>query len=78
MKESRIKDVKLDLYAELGRKQISIEELSNITEGTVVQLNQLAGNVIRLKVGTTIVAKGEIVVIKDNYGVRVTQVMKRE
>ena len=71
-------DVNLPISIELGRTRMSISDILALGPGSVVELNKLAGEPVDLLVNQKIVAKGEVVVIDENFGVRVTQLMTPE
>jgi flagellar motor switch protein FliN/FliY len=68
-------DVNLPLSIELGRTKMSIAEILSLGPGSVVELNKLAGEPVDVLVNNKIVAKGEVVVIDEYFGVRITQLM---
>ncbi|MFQ6008941.1 MAG: flagellar motor switch protein FliN [Candidatus Zixiibacteriota bacterium] len=68
-------DVNLPISIELGRTKMSIAEILNLGPGSVVELNKLAGEPVDVLVNNKIVAKGEVVVIDEYFGVRITQLM---
>ncbi len=69
-------DVPLEVSVELGRTSKSIKEILDFAPGTVVELNRLAGEPIDVLVNGKYVAKGEVVVIGESFGVRITSVIK--
>ena len=71
-------DVNLPISIELGRTKMTISEILSLGPGSVVELNKLAGEPVDVLVNQRIVAKGEVVVIDENFGVRVTQLMTPE
>ena len=71
-------DVNLPISIELGRTKMSISDILALGPGSVVELNKLAGEPVDLLVNQKVVAKGEVVVIDENFGVRVTQLMTPE
>jgi len=71
-------DVNLPIAIELGRTKMSISEILGMGPGSVVELNKLAGEPVDVLVNYKIVAKGEVVVIDENFGVRITQLMTPE
>lgn len=71
-------DVNLPIAIELGRTRMSISEILSMGPGSVVELNKLAGEPVDVMVNGKIVARGEVVVIDENFGVRVTQLMTPE
>jgi flagellar motor switch protein FliN/FliY len=71
-------DVNLPISIELGRTSMTIQEILNLGPGSVVELNKLAGEPVDLLVNNKIVAKGEVVVIDENFGLRVTTLISPE
>ncbi len=71
-------DVTLPISIELGRTAMNIQDILNLGPGSVVELNKLAGEPVDLLVNNKIVAKGEVVVIDENFGVRVTSLVSPE
>ena len=71
-------DVDLPISIELGRTQLSIANILALGPGSVVELNKLAGEPVDLLVNYKVVAKGEVVVIDENFGLRITQLMTPE
>ena len=71
-----IMDVPLEVTVELGRTKKSIKEILEISPGTIIELDKLAGEPVDVIVNGKLVAKGEVVVIEENFGVRVTDIIK--
>ncbi len=70
-----IKDVPLELSVELGRARKSIADILDFGLGTVVELNRLAGEPVDLLANGKLIAKGEVVVIDENFALRVTEII---
>ena len=70
-----IMDVPLEVTVELGRTSKSIKEILDFTPGTIIELNRIAGEPIDVLVNGKFVAKGEVVVIEESFGVRVTEII---
>ncbi len=70
-----IMDIPLKLTAELGRTKIIVSELLNLGQGSVLELNKLAGEPMEIYVNDKLIAKGEAVVVNDKFGVRLTDVI---
>lgn len=68
-------DIALDLSIELGRAILSFKDILALKDGAVVELNKLAGDPVDIFVNSKLVARGEVVVIDDNFGVRVTDIL---
>lgn len=69
-------DVPLEVTAELGRTSKSIKEILDFSPGTIIELNRLAGEPIDVLVNGKYVAKGEVVVIEETFGIKVTEIIK--
>jgi flagellar motor switch protein FliN/FliY len=70
-----IMDVPLEISVELGRTHKKIKEILEFTPGTIIELNKLAGEPIDILVNGKFVAKGEVVVIDENFGIRITDIV---
>ncbi|KXZ39778.1 flagellar motor switch protein FliN/FliY [Alkalithermobacter thermoalcaliphilus JW-YL-7 = DSM 7308] len=75
---SLIKDVFLKVTVELGRTKKSIDEILQFAPGTVIELDKLVGEPLDILVNGKKIAKGEVVVIDENYGIRITDIIKPE
>ncbi|MFH1701053.1 MAG: flagellar motor switch protein FliN [Candidatus Zixiibacteriota bacterium] len=71
-------DVKMPVSIELGRTSMAISDLLTLGPGSVVELNKLAGDPVDLLVNNALIAKGEVVVVDENFGVRITLLMSPE
>ena len=71
-----IKDVPLEVTVELGRTTMSFHEILDFAPGTIIALNRIAGEPIDILVNGKYVAKGEVVVIEESFGVRITEIVK--
>ncbi len=71
-----IMDVPLEVTVELGRTTKSIQEILDFAPGTIIELNRIAGEPIDILVNGKYVAKGEVVVIEESFGVRITEIVK--
>lgn len=70
-----IKDVPLEVTVELGRTHKSIQEILDFAPGTIIELNKIAGEPIDVLVNGKYVAKGEVVVIEESFGIRITEIL---
>jgi len=68
-------DVYMEMTVELGRTKKLIKEILGIGEGTIIELDKLAGEPVDILVNHKLIAKGEVVVIDENFGVRVTEIV---
>ncbi|WP_054694410.1 flagellar motor switch phosphatase FliY [Syntrophomonas palmitatica] len=70
-----IMDVPLDISVELGKTRKTIKEVLELHQGAIIQLDRLAGEPVDLLVNGKLIAKGEVVVIDENYGIRITAII---
>lgn len=70
-----ILDVPVTLSMEFGRTQISIRNLLKLNQGSIVELDRLAGEPLDILVNGTLVAHGEVVVVNDKFGIRLTDII---
>ena len=70
-----IMDVFMEMTVELGRTKRSIKDILGMGEGTIIELDKLAGEPVDILVNHKQIAKGEVVVIDENFGVRVTEIL---
>ena len=73
-----IMDVRLALTLEVGHTRISVRNLLALTQGSVVELDKLAGEPLDVLVNGTLVAHGEVVVVNDKFGIRLLDVVSAE
>ena len=67
-------DVKLQLSVELGKAELPIKKVLELTKGSIVTLNKAAGEPVELYANGKLIAYGEVVVIEDNFGLRITHI----
>ena len=70
-----ILDIPVTLSMEIGRSRINIENLLQLAKGSVVELDRMAGEPLDVLVNGTLVARGEVVVVNDKFGVRLSDVI---
>jgi flagellar motor switch protein FliN/FliY len=70
-----IMDVYMEMTVELGRTRKLIKDILGMGEGTIIELDKLAGEPVDILVNHKLIAKGEVVVIDENFGVRVTEIV---
>ena len=70
-----LENIPVTLSIEVGRAVIKIRDLMRLTQGSVVELDRIAGEPLDLMVNNTAVAQGEIVLVNDRYGIRLTRVV---
>ena len=68
-------DIPLQVTVELGRTKKLIREILDLSAGSIIQLDKLAGEHVDILVNNKLIAKGEVVVIDENFGVRVTDIV---
>jgi flagellar motor switch protein FliN/FliY len=74
----RLNDVEMTVTAELGRARLTVRDILGMVPGKVVELDKIAGSPIDLLVNGKLVARGEVVVIDEEFGVRVTEIVGDE
>ena len=70
-------NVSLQVTAELGKAKMNVRDILKLGTGSVVELDRLAGGPVDLLVNDKLVARGEVVAIDDNFGVRITELIDR-
>lgn len=78
MKQASLKDVRLPVEVVLGETDLTVEDLSKIGEGTIIELKRLAGEPVEMKAAGVVVALGEVVVIDESFGIRITSIVPDE
>lgn len=73
-----ILDVSVTLSIEVGRARMSISDLLKLSQGAIIELDRMAGEPLDVLVNGTLVARGEIVVVKDKFGIMLTEVVSAE
>jgi flagellar motor switch protein FliN len=68
-------DVPLEVTVELGRTEILINELLSLGQGSVIELSKFAGQTLDLLANKKLIARGEVVVVKDKYSLRITEIV---
>jgi flagellar motor switch protein FliN/FliY len=68
-------DVEMHVTAELGRTRMNVSDLLALGAGSVIELDRAAGSPIDLLVNGTLIARGEVVVVDEEYGVRLTEIV---
>jgi len=68
-------DVSLQVTVELGRTRMSVRQVLDLQHGSVVELERLAGDVVDVYVNDRLIARGEVVVVDDKFGVRITELI---
>ena len=70
-----ILDIPLEVTVELGRTKVLVKDLLQMGQGSVIELDKLAGEPLEIIVNGKLVAKGEVVVVKEKFGVRLTEII---
>ncbi|MEA3212868.1 MAG: flagellar motor switch protein FliN [Chthoniobacter sp.] len=73
-----VMDVKLDLTVRIGSTQLTMRDVMALTPGTVLQLSQEATEPVGLYVNEKLIALGEVVVVEDNFGIKITKLIGDE
>lgn len=71
----RVRDIPLEVTVELGRTRLLIRDILDLGTGSIIELDKIAGEPVDLFANGLLVARGEVVVIEDNFGVRVTEII---
>lgn len=75
---SRIKSVEVEMTVELGRTKMTVKDILALNKGSIVELSRLSGEHLDLYCNGTLIAKGEVVVIKDNFAFRVLSIVEQD
>jgi flagellar motor switch protein FliN/FliY len=70
-----ILDIPIEVTVELGRSKMLVNELLQLGQGSVIELSKLAGETLEILANQKLIARGEVVVVDDKYGVRLTEVI---
>ena len=70
-----LQNISVAIKVEVGRTKMKIRDLLRLTQGSVVELERIAGEPLDLQVNDTVVAQGEVVLVNDRYGIRLTRVV---
>ncbi len=73
-----IMDVSVNVAVEVGRTKMSIRDIRELSQGAIIELDRAAGTPLDVLVNDTLVARGEIVVVKDKFGIMLTEVVGQE
>jgi flagellar motor switch protein FliN/FliY len=68
-------DIPLEITAELGRTRMIINDLLQLGQGSVIELNKLAGEPLEILVNQKLIARGEVVVVNEKFGIRLTDII---
>jgi flagellar motor switch protein FliN/FliY len=78
MKTKKIQDVMVPLDVVIGSTEKSVKDLAGLQSGLVIELESVAGEPVELRAAGQVVAFGEVVVIDENFGIRITDVISKE
>lgn len=73
-----LENIEVEMSVEVGRTEISISELLRLNEGSVVELDRLAGEPLDILVNGTLIAKGEVVMVGERFGIRFSDIVDPE
>jgi flagellar motor switch protein FliN/FliY len=73
-----IQNVAVSVSVEVGRASLRIRDLLRLSQGSVVELDRIAGEPVDVCVNNTVIARGEVVLVNERYGIRLTQVVDAE
>lgn len=73
-----LRDLKLEVMVELGRTSLPLRQVVGLGDGSVIELDQLAGEPVNLSVAGKIIATGEVVVIGQSFGIKLTQIFQKD
>jgi flagellar motor switch protein FliN/FliY len=74
----RLLDVPIEVIIELGQTELSIRRILEIGPGSIIELDRMAGEPVDLVVNDKVIARGEVVVIEENFGIRITSLVSPE
>jgi flagellar motor switch protein FliN/FliY len=69
--------LQMNVSVELGRTELTVADVLGLGPGSVIELNKLAGEPVDILVNDRLIARGEVVVVDENFGVRVVEVVRR-
>ena len=67
-------DIPVEATVELGKTKLSLREMLELSEGSIISLDKFFGDMLDIKVGGQVVAQGEVIAVDDSYGIRITKV----
>lgn len=73
-----LENIEVEMSVEVGRTEITISELLRLNEGSVVELDRLAGEPLDILVNGTLIAKGEVVMVGERFGIRFSDIVDPE
>lgn len=75
---STFNDVSLSVSVEFGRAELTIKDMLKLAKGSLIEVNKKSGEPVDLRVNGRLTARGEVVVVNDHYGIRVTEIVSPE
>ena len=75
MNSMTLKDLRVPVEVVLGGTELTAEQLAGLGEGTIVELTSIAGEPVELKATGETIARGEVVIIDENFGIRITSIV---
>lgn len=75
--EGTLSEIPIEVTAVLGQSKMTLREVLDLAEGSIIELDRLAGEPLDIKVGGSVVAQGEVVAVDDNYGLRITNILMK-
>jgi len=73
--QKMLADIPIEATVELGKTKITLKDVLDLAEGSIIELDKISGEPLDIKVGGQIVARGEVVAVDDYYGIRITKVL---
>ena len=77
IEQKSLRQIPVQATVELGEAELTLKEILELSEGSVIELGRLAGEPLDLKVGGQLIAQGEVVAVDDYYGLRITNVVMK-
>jgi len=71
-----LQDIPLTVTVEIGRSKMLVKDVLKLTVGSVVELDKLAGEPVDVLVNGKVIARGEVIAVNENYGIRITEIVK--
>ena len=71
-----LQDVPLVVTAELGRTKMLVKDILRLTVGSVIELDKMAGEPIDILVNGKVIARGEVIAVNENFGIRITEIIR--
>ncbi len=70
-----ILDIPMQVTVELGRTKMAVKELLQLSQGSIIELNKMAGDHLEVFVNNKLIARGEVVVVNDRFGIRISEIL---